>query len=76
VTPDTLLRLANPTAPRKTDRGPTIQPDPLASPATAAQALAFPRLDASEHAALRELHTTIIQLAASPKRCSSAEEVQ
>jgi predicted RNA-binding Zn ribbon-like protein len=62
VTPDTLLRLANLTVPRKPDRGPTIQPDPLASPATAAQALSLPRPDASELAALRELHNTIVQL--------------
>jgi predicted RNA-binding Zn ribbon-like protein len=62
VTPDTLLRLANLTVPRKPDRGPTIHPDPLASRATAAQALSLPRLDASELAALRELHTTIVQL--------------
>jgi predicted RNA-binding Zn ribbon-like protein len=62
MTPDTLLRLANLTVPQKPDRRPTIHPDPLASPATAAQALAFPRLDASELAALRELHETTIQL--------------
>jgi predicted RNA-binding Zn ribbon-like protein len=32
MTPDTLLRLANLTVPRKPGRGPTIHPDPLASP--------------------------------------------
>ena len=62
MTPDTLLRLANLTVPRKPDRGPTLHPDPLASPATAAQALSLPRLDASELAALRELHRTIVEL--------------
>jgi hypothetical protein len=62
VTPDTLLRLANLTVPRKPDRGPTIHPDPLASPATAAQALSLPRLDASQLGTLRELHKTIVEL--------------
>jgi predicted RNA-binding Zn ribbon-like protein len=62
VTPDTLLSLANLTVPRKPDRGPTIHPDPLASPATAAQTLSLPRVRASELAALRELHKTIVQL--------------
>jgi predicted RNA-binding Zn ribbon-like protein len=62
VTPDTLLRFANLNVPRKPDRGPTIYPDPLASPATAAQALTLPRLDASELAALRDLHKTTVQL--------------
>jgi predicted RNA-binding Zn ribbon-like protein len=62
VTPETLLRLANLTVPRKPDRGPTIHPDPLASPATAARALALPRLDASELDELRELHRTIVEL--------------
>jgi predicted RNA-binding Zn ribbon-like protein len=62
VTPDMLLRLANLTVPRKPGRGPTIRPDPLASAVTAAQALSLPRLDASELAALRELHKTIVRL--------------
>jgi predicted RNA-binding Zn ribbon-like protein len=62
VTPETLLRLANLTVSRKPDRDPTIHPDPLASPATAAQALSLPRLDASELGALRELHETVVQL--------------
>ena len=62
MTPDTLLRLANLTAPRKPDRGPTIHPDPLASPATAAQALSLPHLDASQLGTLRELHKTIVEL--------------
>jgi hypothetical protein len=62
VTPDTLLRLANLTVPRKPDRDPTIHPDPLASPATAAQALSLPRLDASQLGTLRELHKTIVEL--------------
>lgn len=62
MTPDTLLRLANLTVPRKPDRGPTLHPDPLASPATAAHALALPRVDPSELAALLELHEAIIQL--------------
>jgi predicted RNA-binding Zn ribbon-like protein len=62
VTPDTLLTLANLTVPRKPHRGPTIHPDPLASPATAAQALSLPRLDASQVTALRELHTTVVEL--------------
>lgn len=62
MTPDTLLGLANLTVARKPDRGPTIHPDPLANPATAAQALSLPRLDASELVALRELHTTTVEL--------------
>jgi predicted RNA-binding Zn ribbon-like protein len=62
VTPDTLLRLANLTVPRKPDRGPTIHPDPLTSPATAAQALSLPRLDASQLGTLRKLHKTIVEL--------------
>jgi predicted RNA-binding Zn ribbon-like protein len=62
MTPDTLLALANLTVPRKPDRGPTIFPDPLASPATAVQALSLRRLDTSHVAALRELHTTVVQL--------------
>jgi predicted RNA-binding Zn ribbon-like protein len=62
VTPDTLLALANLTVARKPDRGPTIHPDPLASPATAARALSLPRVDASELAGLRELHATTVEL--------------
>jgi predicted RNA-binding Zn ribbon-like protein len=62
VTPDTLLGLANLTVPRKPGRGPTIHPDPLASPATAAQALGLRRLDGCELVALRELHKTTVQL--------------
>jgi predicted RNA-binding Zn ribbon-like protein len=62
VSPDTLLRLANLTVPRKPDRGPTMYPDPLASPETGAQALALPGLDASELTGLRELHATVLQL--------------
>jgi predicted RNA-binding Zn ribbon-like protein len=62
MTPDTLLGLANLTVPRKPDRGPTIYPDPLASPATAAQALSLPRLGKSQLAALREVHKTVVQL--------------
>jgi hypothetical protein len=38
-----------PDFPRQPDRGPTIHPDPLASPATAALALGLQRLDASQH---------------------------
>jgi predicted RNA-binding Zn ribbon-like protein len=62
VTPDTLLSLANLAVPRKPDRGPTVHPDPLASPATAAHALALPRLAVADLAPLRELHKTAIQL--------------
>ena len=62
MTPETLLTLANLTVPRKPDRGPTVHPGPLASPATAAHALSLPRLDASELAALRELHATVVRL--------------
>jgi predicted RNA-binding Zn ribbon-like protein len=62
MTPDTLLRLANLTVPRKPDRGPTIYPDPLAGPATAAQALGLPRLDTSTLGTLGELHQTIVEL--------------
>jgi predicted RNA-binding Zn ribbon-like protein len=62
MTPDTLLRLANLTVPRKPGRGPTISPDPLAGPATAAQALGAPRLNTSQLGTLCELHTTIVEL--------------
>jgi predicted RNA-binding Zn ribbon-like protein len=62
MTPDTLLALANLTVPRKPGRGPTIQPDPLATPATAARALGLARVDASQLGALRELHQTIFDL--------------
>ena len=62
VTPDILLRIANLTVPRKPDRGPTIHPDPLAGPATAAQALGLRRLDTSQLVVLRELHKTIVAL--------------
>ena len=62
MTPDTLLRLANLTVARKPDRGPTIHPDPFASPATAMQALSLTRLDASQLGALGELHKTVVQL--------------
>jgi predicted RNA-binding Zn ribbon-like protein len=62
MTPDTLLRLANLTVPRKPDRGPTIYPNPLAGPATAARALGLGRLDTVELSALRDLHKTVVQL--------------
>ena len=62
MTPDTLLRLANLTVPRKPGRGPAIYPDPLAGPATAAHALGLRRLDTSELGTLRELHKTIVEL--------------
>jgi predicted RNA-binding Zn ribbon-like protein len=62
VTPDTLLRVANLTVPRKPDRGPTIHPDPLASPAAAAQALGLERVERSQLGALRELHQTVVAL--------------
>jgi len=59
--PDTLLGLANLTVPRKPGRGPTIHPDPLAGPASAARAVGLPRLDPPQLATLRELHKTIVQ---------------
>lgn len=62
MTPDTLLTLANLTVARKPDRGPTVYPDPLAGPATAAQALSLPRVDAAELTGLRELHATTVEL--------------
>jgi predicted RNA-binding Zn ribbon-like protein len=62
VTPDTLVALANLTAPRKPGRGPAIHPDPLASAATAAQALGLSGVDASQVGALRDLHRTVAQL--------------
>ena len=62
MTPDTLLRLANLTVPRKPGRGPAIYPDPLAGAATAARALGLPRLGTSELGTLRELHRTIVEL--------------
>lgn len=60
--PDTLVRLANLTAPRKPDRGPTIHPDPLAGPAAAAQALGLEGVESSQLGALRELHQTVVEL--------------
>ena len=62
MTPDTLLGLANLTVPRRPDRGPTSYPDPLAGPATAAQALGLRRVETSQLAALRELHQTVVEL--------------
>lgn len=62
MTPDTLLRLANLTVPRKPGRGPRIYPDPLADRDTAAQALGLARLSRVELRALPELHTTIVEL--------------
>ena len=62
MTPDTLLRLANLNVPRKPGRGPTTYPDPLAGPASAAQALGLRRLDSSQLGALRELRKTIVEL--------------
>jgi predicted RNA-binding Zn ribbon-like protein len=62
MTPDTLLRLANLTVPRKPGRGPTAYPDPLAGPASAAQALGLPRLDIPQLGTLGELHGTIVEL--------------
>jgi predicted RNA-binding Zn ribbon-like protein len=62
MTPDTLVELANLTVPRKPDRRPTIHPDPLARPATAADALGLPAVDESELCGLRELHDTIVAL--------------
>jgi predicted RNA-binding Zn ribbon-like protein len=62
MTPDTLLTLANLTIARKPGPGPTTHPDPLASPATAAQALGLQRLDPFELDSLRELHETIVEL--------------
>jgi len=62
MTPDTLLRLANLTVPRKPDRRPTLHPDPLAGPATAAQALGLRRVEAAQLTDLRELHETVVQL--------------
>jgi predicted RNA-binding Zn ribbon-like protein len=62
MTPDTLLRLANLTVPRKPDRGPTLHPDPLARPAAAAHALGLQRVEASQLGALPELHETAVEL--------------
>jgi predicted RNA-binding Zn ribbon-like protein len=62
MTPDTLLSLANLTVPRKPGRGPAIHPDPLAGTEKARQALSLPQLSASQLGALRELHTTVVQL--------------
>jgi predicted RNA-binding Zn ribbon-like protein len=62
MTPDTLLSLTNLTVPRKPDRGPTVRPHPLASPTTAAQALRLGHIDRSQLDALRELHTTVVEL--------------
>jgi predicted RNA-binding Zn ribbon-like protein len=62
MTPELLLTLANLTSARKPDRGPTIHPDPLASPTTAAQALGLRRVAGADLQALHELHETIVAL--------------
>ena len=62
MTPDTLLRLANLTVPRKPGRGPRIYPDPLGNRKTAAQALGLPRPDTAQLRTLRELHKTSVEL--------------
>jgi predicted RNA-binding Zn ribbon-like protein len=62
MTPDTLLALTNLTTQRRPDRGPTIHPDPLASAATAAQALGLSPVEAVQVGALRDLHQTVAQL--------------
>lgn len=62
MTPDTLLRLANLTVPRKPGRGPRIYPDPLANPESAAQALGLSRVDSTELDAQRELHAVTLAL--------------
>ena len=62
MTPDTLLRLANLTVPRKPGRGPRIYPDPLANPTTAAQALGVARLGTAQLRTLRELHQTTVEI--------------
>jgi predicted RNA-binding Zn ribbon-like protein len=62
MTPDTLLTLANLTVARKPGRAPTICPDPLAGPATAARALGLSRLETSELGALGDLHKTVVEL--------------
>ena len=62
MTPDTLLRLANLTVPRKPGPGPRIHPDPLARPDTAAEAIGLPRLDAAELDPLRDLHAATVEL--------------
>jgi predicted RNA-binding Zn ribbon-like protein len=62
VTPDTLLRFANLTVPRRPGRGPRIYPDPLADRDAAARALGIPRVDAAELRRLRELHETTVAL--------------
>lgn len=62
MTPHTLLGLANLTAPRKPNRGPTIRPDPLARPDTAAEALGLGRVETSQLGELRDLHQTVVSL--------------
>jgi predicted RNA-binding Zn ribbon-like protein len=62
MTPDTLLKLANLSVARRPDRGPTIHPDPLAGPGTAAQALGLRRVRASQLVALRGLHQAVVAL--------------
>jgi predicted RNA-binding Zn ribbon-like protein len=62
MTPDTLLGLANLTVPRRPGPGPTIRPDPLAAPSSAAQALGLQRVETSQLDGLRELHQTVVEL--------------
>jgi predicted RNA-binding Zn ribbon-like protein len=62
LTPDTLLRLANLTVPRKPGRGPRFHPDPLASPTDAADALAVPRVEPADLESLRELHAATVEV--------------
>jgi predicted RNA-binding Zn ribbon-like protein len=62
VTPETLLRVANLTVPRKPDREPTVFPNPLATTATAMEALGLRRLTRPELVKLRELHRAVVEL--------------
>jgi predicted RNA-binding Zn ribbon-like protein len=57
-----LLALANLTVARKPDRGSTFRPDPLASAASASQALSLPEVDGGQLEVLRELHATVVEL--------------
>ena len=62
MSPETLLALANLTEPRRPARSPTIRPDPLATPATAAQALGLEHVDGPQLEGLCELHQLVVEL--------------
>jgi CGNR zinc finger len=62
MSPETLVRLANLTAPRKPGRGPRIYPDPFADPGAAAEALGLASVEARDLNELSVLHRIVVRL--------------